>query len=128
VLARFADVFARDWSALNQPDTGPVALAVSGGPDSCALLALGALALPGRVIAATVDHGLRSESADEARQVATLCAARGVPHATVRLQMAAGSGVQARARAAMPRWPIGRGPMAPGFWPRPTMPTIRPKR
>lgn len=100
MLARFADVFARDWSALNQPDTGPVALAVSGGPDSCALLALGALALPGRVIAATVDHGLRPESADEARQVATLCAARGVPHATVRLQMAAGSGVQARARAA----------------------------
>lgn len=100
MLARFADVFARDWSALNQPDTGPVALAVSGGPDSCALLALGALALPGRVIAATVDHGLRPESADEARQVATLCAVRGVPHATVRLEMAAGSGVQARARAA----------------------------
>lgn len=51
----------------------PVALAVSGGPDSMALAALvsGWVLEAGRVPAHVliVDHGLRSESADEARRV-----------------------------------------------------------
>lgn len=55
-------------------------LAVSGGPDSLALLLLAAAAYPGRVQAATVDHGLRSESAGEARFVAEVCARLAVPH------------------------------------------------
>jgi len=60
-------------------------LAISGGPDSTALLALAAewaqrAPAPPRLAAATVDHGLRKESADEAAAVGTLCARLGVPH------------------------------------------------
>jgi tRNA(Ile)-lysidine synthase len=67
---------------------GPLAdrrlgVAVSGGPDSMALLALAAAAFPGQVIAATVDHGLRAESANEAAMVARWCEDAGVPHATL---------------------------------------------
>jgi tRNA(Ile)-lysidine synthase len=60
-------------------------LAISGGPDSTALLAVAvewarrAPRTP-RLAAATVDHGLRKESADEAAAVGTLCARLGVPH------------------------------------------------
>ena len=56
-------------------------VAVSGGPDSMALLDLAARAFPGRVEAATVDHGLRPEAADEAAMVAQWCGAQGIPHA-----------------------------------------------
>ena len=58
-------------------------MAVSGGSDSMALLRLARIwwALAGkRIIALTVDHGLRAESADEARQVAAWCEALGVEH------------------------------------------------
>jgi tRNA(Ile)-lysidine synthase len=64
-------------------------LAVSGGPDSTALLLLmarwrGALKRGPRLLAATVDHGLRRASAGEARAVAALARRLGVPHRTVR--------------------------------------------
>jgi len=81
-VARFRTDFER--AADGQP-RGLIALAVSGGPDSMAMLALAATAYPGLVVAATVDHGLRPESADEARMVAGACAAIGVPHATLRI-------------------------------------------
>jgi tRNA(Ile)-lysidine synthase len=55
-------------------------LAVSGGPDSLALLLLAAAARPGKVEAATVDHRLRPEAAAEAKVVANVCASLGVPH------------------------------------------------
>jgi tRNA(Ile)-lysidine synthase len=63
-----------------------VLLAVSGGPDSLALLLLAAAwsrdgGAP--VFAATVDHELRPEAADEAAYVGTLCAAQSVPHAVL---------------------------------------------
>ena len=58
-------------------------IAVSGGPDSMALLFLAVRAFPGRVEAATVDHGLRPESAAEARMVAAWCAAHGIAHAVL---------------------------------------------
>ncbi|MCJ2187968.1 tRNA lysidine(34) synthetase TilS [Novosphingobium beihaiensis] len=74
-------------------------LAVSGGPDSLALLLLAHAALPGRIEAATVDHGLRAESAGEAAEVARVCAERGVPHATLPVEVAGGN-IQAEARAA----------------------------
>lgn len=60
---------------------------------------LAAEALPGRVEAATVDHGLRPESADEARDAAKVCAALGVPHAILGVTVEPGN-VQSEARAA----------------------------
>ncbi len=60
-----------------------IALAVSGGPDSMAMLALAVAAFRGQVIAATVDHGLRREAAAEAAMVATYCAQMDVSHATL---------------------------------------------
>lgn len=59
----------------------PLAVAVSGGPDSMALLLHAAQTAP--TIAATVDHGLRDSSADEAAMVAAWCAARGIAHTTL---------------------------------------------
>jgi tRNA(Ile)-lysidine synthase len=66
-----------------------IALAVSGGPDSTALLWLVArwikgLETPPKLIALTVDHGLRTESAREARAVARLAKVLGVEHRTLR--------------------------------------------
>jgi tRNA(Ile)-lysidine synthase len=59
-------------------------IAVSGGPDSTALLLMAAEWAKRRgktrIEAATVDHGLRPESADEAKAVAALCARLGVAH------------------------------------------------
>ena len=60
-----------------------VAVAVSGGPDSMALTLLverWARQRAGQVWGLTVDHGLRCESAEEARTVAAWLAARGIPH------------------------------------------------
>lgn len=65
-----------------------IGVAVSGGPDSVALLLLAAAALPGRVAAATVDHGLRAEAADEARAVSALCDRLGLAHSTLRVDAA----------------------------------------
>jgi tRNA(Ile)-lysidine synthase len=62
----------------------PLAVAVSGGPDSLALLLLAHCAYGARVRALTVDHGLRPESVDEAATVAAVCAEIGVPHVTLR--------------------------------------------
>lgn len=60
-------------------------LAVSGGPDSTALLLMAAEWAGGpRLHAATVDHGFRRESAAEAAAVAALAARLGVPHAILR--------------------------------------------
>jgi tRNA(Ile)-lysidine synthase len=72
---------------------------VSGGPDSLALLLLAHAFRPGSVEAATVDHGLRPESAQEARAVAEACEALGVPHRVLKVDVAAGN-VQGEARKA----------------------------
>lgn len=110
VIARFRADLA---SLLDTPD-GPVALAVSGGPDSLALLLLAQAVLPGRVCAATVDHGLRPEAAAEATLVASICAALGVPHVALTIAVRpCGEGLQAAARtaryAALAEWAEGAG-------------------
>ncbi len=75
-----------DIGALFAPFVRAKALlvAVSGGPDSTALLLMAAEWArqrgKTRIEAATVDHGLRPESADEAKAVAALCARLGVGH------------------------------------------------
>jgi tRNA(Ile)-lysidine synthase len=76
-------------------------LAVSGGPDSMAMLALAHAAFPGRVTVATIDHRLRPAAAAEAAQVAAYCAAIGVPHATFTPDTPiTGASIQAQARTA----------------------------
>lgn len=74
-------------------------VAVSGGPDSMALLWLAARAWPGRVAAVTVDHQLRAESADEAAMVSHWCADEGIAHATLTPDRPVTGNVQAWARA-----------------------------
>ena len=83
------------------PADSRIALAVSGGPDSMAMLVLAHAAFGPRVIAATVDHRLRAEAAGEAAMVAAHCASLGVAH-TILVPDApiAGASIQARARAA----------------------------
>ena len=65
-----------------------IGVAVSGGSDSLALMALLAdWALETAAFelkVATVDHGLRKVSADEAQQVARLAASAGLDHETLR--------------------------------------------
>ncbi|WP_458758093.1 tRNA lysidine(34) synthetase TilS [Afipia sp. TerB] len=63
-------------------------LAVSGGPDSVALMWLAArwraaLKQGPRLVAVTVDHGLRAESAREARDVKRLATSLGIEHRTL---------------------------------------------
>lgn len=103
-------------TVLGRPLSGSevLALAVSGGADSMALLALGHAAFPGQVVAATVDHGLRAAAADEAAMVAAWCAGVGLPHATLAADRAIGpSDIQAGARAMrydlLEAWAVGAG-------------------
>lgn len=98
LTTRFAADLARLWPE-GAGGGARLGLAVSGGPDSLALLLLAAAAMPGRVEAATVDHGLRPESADEAAMVARVCAELGVAHETLRVTLAPGN-LQDRARTA----------------------------
>ena len=62
-------------------------VAVSGGPDSTALMLLAAqwARKPGRppILVATVDHGLRPDSAQEAQRVAAWAQAEGLRHETL---------------------------------------------
>ncbi|WP_294239062.1 tRNA lysidine(34) synthetase TilS [uncultured Sphingomonas sp.] len=95
--------FAADLTLLFDPQSslGPLLLAVSGGPDSMAMLTLAAAALPGRIAVATVDHGLRPEAADEVRMVAGHCAKLGVPHHALRpATPIEGASIQSQARDA----------------------------
>ena len=74
-----ADLTSGLTAAIRNIPTGRLAVAVSGGGDSVALLHLLA-GIRNDLQAVTVDHGLRKESADEAAGVAALCASLGVAH------------------------------------------------
>jgi tRNA(Ile)-lysidine synthase len=115
---RRVDRFRADLEALtgSPPSTDRrLALAVSGGPDSTAMLLLAAAAYPGLVAAATVDHRLRVDAAAEAQQVAALCARLAVPHDTLVIawEQVPTADIQAAARerryAALAHWARGRG-------------------
>ena len=94
------DRFRADLDTLIDPGTR-FGIAVSGGPDSLALLLLAESARPGEFEAATVDHGLRPESAAEAKMVADLCEEMDVPHAILAIEwdLPPASAIQEQARA-----------------------------
>tara|TARA_R110000772_G_scaffold41803_11_gene97441 strand:- start:968 stop:1915 length:948 start_codon:yes stop_codon:yes gene_type:complete len=75
-------------------------LAVSGGPDSLALLLLAHDCFPGRISAASVNHDLRPEAGDECDFVAALCAERGIAHYTLKPATPIRGSIQAEARKA----------------------------
>ncbi|MEA2921970.1 MAG: tRNA(Ile)-lysidine synthase [Bradyrhizobium sp.] len=86
-----APISAQDAKRLFAPWKGAPALvlAVSGGPDSIALMWLAArwrrtLARGPRLIAVTVDHDLRTEARREAREVKRLARSLDLPHRTLR--------------------------------------------
>src|ERR1700676_1002261 len=101
ISAQDAKRLFADWKAVPA-----IVLAVSGGPDSLALMWLAvrwrsALARGPRLVGVTVDHGLRAESAAEARAVKRLARSLELPHRTMRWTGAKPkTGVPAAARAA----------------------------
>ena len=94
-------------------EPGRIGLAVSGGPDSLALLLLAHEAVPAFFEVATVDHGLRPESAAEAEMVAALCDRLGVSHTKLTPTISSTGNLQANARtaryAALGDWAGARG-------------------
>jgi tRNA(Ile)-lysidine synthase len=79
---------------------GRTLLAVSGGTDSLALLTGAAELAPERIGVASLDHGLRPESAAEVQRVQALATERGLPFHTMPLRLQPGPGMEARARKA----------------------------
>jgi len=109
-LSDQAERFAADLAALwpeDEREGRPLGLAVSGGPDSLALLLLAHAALPGRIAVASVDHGLRPEAAAEVAMVGRIAAERGIPFTPIKVDLAPGN-LLAEARAAryaaLARW------------------------
>lgn len=99
-IARTVGAFGRAWA---RRPSGAVALAVSGGSDSVALLRLVA-ASGARPPVLTVDHGLRAESRREAEWVGRLCADLGLAHTILTwADRPAGGNLQAAAREARHR-------------------------
>ena len=92
--ARFAEAVRRLL-----PEGGRLGLAVSGGPDSLAMLLLAQAAVPGTFEAATVDHGLRAEGAPGSEIAAGVSAAQQRTRARRRVEVAAGN-LQDEARSA----------------------------
>ncbi len=75
-------------------------LAVSGGPDSLALLLLASKACPDRIAAATVDHGLRPAGREEAEFTASVCREHNIPHDILRPVVPIRGSIQSAARRA----------------------------
>ncbi len=109
----FSELMTTCWG---DGDGGYIAIAVSGGADSMALCLLLKQWCNGsgvRLTALTVDHGLRTESADEAQQVASWLSAHDIDHHILTWNEKPGSRIQERAREArytlMQNWCAERG-------------------
>jgi tRNA(Ile)-lysidine synthase len=102
--AAAADLFSLNDLFSGLAGSTRVAVAVSGGSDSMALLLLANDWAPVHgvgLVALTVDHELRAASADEALQVSKWCAAMGVEHHVFQWRgEKPKTGIQAAARAA----------------------------
>jgi len=97
LTARFGEALDRLWPVEDR--VGPLGLAVSGGPDSLALLLCANAVLPGEIAVASVDHGLRPEAPGEVALVERVCVDLGVPFTALAVKVAKGN-VQAEAREA----------------------------
>jgi tRNA(Ile)-lysidine synthase len=103
-----ADVLAQGADRLAIPGDVPLVLAVSGGPDSMALLHGAAALAPSRgwsLVVAHLDHGLRAESAEDAAFVTDAADALALPWRLRRTDVAAeaatsGMGVEEAGRTA----------------------------
>lgn len=104
VSAALPQRFVEQMGRLLGPDfPTKIALAVSGGGDSMAMLALAhgwARVYGVGLHVVTVDHGLRAESCEEATIVAEECAALGHPHTTLTWQWDGTGNLQDAARRA----------------------------
>ena len=102
VIQALEDSLRRSFRRLTPTFRG-VLLAVSGGADSMTLLS-GAARLAGRLglvfEAATVNHHLRPESANEVELVARLAGELGVPHHVLDAPLSHSTGIEAAAREA----------------------------
>lgn len=109
-----ADLVTRFAAALEglNPTGEKICLAVSGGPDSMAMLLLAHAAIGAQFEVATVNHGLRAEAADECALVVAACTARNIPCAVLNVEVAEGN-LQQEARAArydaLGHWALDRG-------------------
>ncbi len=101
-MAAAVDFAAAVAALIGRPlgEAEPFAVAVSGGPDSLALLLLAHAAFGARVRVLTVDHRLRPGSAAEAAMVAGYATTLGVPQATLVWDAPVASNLQASARTA----------------------------
>lgn len=102
LVDRFALEVERLWPAEDREREGAdepdmLGLAISGGPDSLAMLLLADAAMPGEIAVASVDHGLRPEAAAEVAMVEDVCRALDIPFTALRLTVGRGN-LQARAR------------------------------
>lgn len=100
-LLKLAERTLREECALERGDR--VLVAVSGGPDSMALLHVMSRLAPRlqvELVAHGVDHGLRSEAPAELDMAERLSAACGVHFERSRIELEAGGNLQARARRA----------------------------
>lgn len=100
VSPEYLDAFGDALDRLGVKMGEPVMLAVSGGPDSLAMLLLATCLGRNPVTAATVDHGLRPEAADEAAFVADICKNIAVPHIILTPRQPITGNIQSSARKA----------------------------
>lgn len=96
----YLERFTQALADLGVSGNDHILLAVSGGPDSLALLLLAHQWMSDRIVVASVNHGLRPESADEAIYVAQICKDLGVRHVTLVPSETISGNLQSSARSA----------------------------